>query len=77
MLDLLEAYRGVDVYRLALVPYTDAHPNELAHRIAADFILDYLARARFVPRLDYKPQRQRDRWKKSEEKTAGKADGAP
>ena len=77
VLDLLEAYRGVDVYRLALVPYTDAHPNELAHRIAADFILDYLARARLVPRLDYKPQRQRDRWKKSEGKTAGKADGAP
>ncbi len=77
VLDLLEAYRGVDVYRLALVPYTDAHPNELAHRIAADFILDYLARARFVPRLDYKPQRQRDRWKKSKEKTAGKANGAP
>ncbi len=77
VLDLLKAYRGVDVYRLALVPYTDAHPNELAHRIAADFILDYLARARFVPRLNYKPERQRALWKKGRDKEAGKADGAP
>lgn len=77
VLDLLEAYRGVDVYRLALVPYTDAHPNELAHRIAADAILDYLARARLVPKLYYKPQRQRDRWKKEQEREIAKENGAP
>ena len=77
VLDLLEAYRGVDVYRLALVPYTDAHPNELAHRIAADAILDYLARGRLVPKLNYKPQRQRDRWKKKGARDASKDNGAP
>lgn len=77
VLDLLEAYRGVDVYRLALVPYTDAHPNELGHRIAADAILDYLARGRLVPKLNYKPQRQRDRWKKEREREAAKEYGAP
>jgi len=77
VLDLLEAYRGVDVYRLAVVPYTDAHPNELAHRIAADTILDYLVRGRLVPRVDYKPLRQRARWQDSRNKKARKADGGP
>ena len=28
VLNLLEAYRGVDVYRLAVEPFADAHPNE-------------------------------------------------
>ena len=77
VLDLMEAYQGFDVYRLAVRPFTDAHPNELAHRIAADFILDFLARARLVPELDYKPQRQRDRWRKSGEKEGEKTNGAP
>ena len=77
VLDLIEAYRGVDVYRLAVRPFMDAHPNELAHRIAADFILDYLARARLVPRTNYKPERHRALWKESKEREAGEADGAP
>jgi hypothetical protein len=43
--------------RLDQCPYTDAHPNELGHRIAADTILDYLVRGRLIPRVDYKPPR--------------------
>lgn len=37
-LDLRPLYAGVDPRRLAVTPFTDAHPNELAHRIAADFL---------------------------------------
>jgi lysophospholipase L1-like esterase len=40
VLDLLPHYRGIDVRRLAVAPFTDAHPSELAHRIGADRILD-------------------------------------
>ncbi len=49
VLDLLDAYRGVDGYRLAVTPFSDAHPNELAHRLAADAILDFLERNEWVP----------------------------
>ena len=42
VLDLLPYYDGVDARRLAVRPFTDPHPNELAHRIAADVIVDYL-----------------------------------
>ncbi len=42
VLDLLPVYRRVDPRRLALEPFTDAHPNELAHRLAAEAIRDYL-----------------------------------
>ena len=36
--DLRPLYDGVETRRLAVTPFTDAHPNELAHRIAADFL---------------------------------------
>jgi len=42
VLDLFDTYRGVDGRRLAVVPFTDAHPNELAHRLAADAIAEFL-----------------------------------
>lgn len=42
VLDLFELYEGMDSRRLAVVPFTNAHPSELAHRVAADGILDYL-----------------------------------
>lgn len=41
-LDLLPAYDGWDAEDLAVVPFTDPHPNALAHRIAAESILEYL-----------------------------------
>lgn len=43
-LDLLPTFRGVDARRLANHPFTDPHPSELAHRIAADRIARYLHR---------------------------------
>lgn len=47
--DLREAYRGVDARRLAVTPFTDAHPNELAHRLAADALVDYLEETGLAP----------------------------
>ena len=49
VLDLLRFYEGVDARRLAVVPFSDPHPNELAHRIAADAIAEYLIERRMVP----------------------------
>ena len=39
-MDLRFLYEGVEVRRLAVTPFTDAHPNELAHRIAADYLAE-------------------------------------
>ncbi|MDX1501050.1 MAG: SGNH/GDSL hydrolase family protein [Thermoanaerobaculia bacterium] len=49
-LDLLPAYAGVDARRLAVLPFTDPHPNELAHRIAADRIVEELVARGWAPR---------------------------
>jgi hypothetical protein len=57
VLDLLEVFEGMDTRRLAVVPFTNAHPNEIAHRVAADGIVDYLVRGKLVPRVNYKPKR--------------------
>jgi len=51
VLDLLDTYRGVDGRRLAVIPFTDAHPSELAHRIAADAILEFLVSKGLVPQI--------------------------
>ncbi len=48
-LDLLRTYRGIDARRLAVTPFTDPHPNELAHRIAADRLVGYLVKKGLVP----------------------------
>jgi hypothetical protein len=48
-LDLRLAYEGVDAYRLAVTPFTDPHPSELAQRIAADAILEELLRREWIP----------------------------
>ena len=48
-LDLLPEYRGMDMNRLEVVPYKDPHPNEIAHRIAAEHLWEYLAEKGFVP----------------------------
>ena len=55
-LDLLPTFRGVDANRLANYPFTDPHPNELAHRMAADRIARFLLRKGLVPdREDHSP----------------------
>jgi lysophospholipase L1-like esterase len=49
LLDLLPYYRVIDARRLAADPFVDGHPSELAHRIAADAILDWWVRGGILP----------------------------
>lgn len=48
-LDLFSAYEGLDPYRLQLMPGRDTHPNEIAHRIAAEKIYWWMRRQAFFP----------------------------
>jgi hypothetical protein len=48
-LDLLAAFRGIPPQRLVLEPQGDRHPNEIAHRIAAERIELWLEEKGLVP----------------------------
>ena len=48
-LDLLNEYRGIPVERLQVMPGEDFHPNEIAHRMAAEAIYRWLALDNFLP----------------------------
>lgn len=48
-IDLTRAYRNVPPERLQVIPGVDNHPNEIAHRIAAERILAALAKEQLVP----------------------------
>ncbi len=48
-LDLLPVFEEFDGRELAVVPFTDAHPSPLAHRIAAKAILDHLVENELIP----------------------------
>jgi hypothetical protein len=47
--DLTRAYRSVPPERLQVIPGADNHPNEIAHRIAAERILAALGKEQLVP----------------------------
>ena len=47
-LDLLPAFQEDDPERMQAVPGIDPHPDEIAHRIAAETILKYLVEQRLV-----------------------------
>ncbi len=49
-LDLLSSFKGIPFSRLQLIPGKDSHPNEIAHRIAAERILRWLIKRGLVPR---------------------------
>lgn len=48
-LDLLETFRGLDTYRLEILPGVDAHPNELAHRRVAEQLYLWLLETHKIP----------------------------
>ncbi len=48
-LDITEAYRNIPLERLQVIPGVDRHPNEIAHRIAAERILPFLKESGHVP----------------------------
>jgi lysophospholipase L1-like esterase len=49
MLDLLPAFQGIPVERMQVIPGNDFHPNEIGHRIAAEWILRWLANREVLP----------------------------
>lgn len=48
-LDLLNSFRGIPPERLQADPGRDAHPNEIAYRIAADALSEFLFTNQLVP----------------------------
>lgn len=48
-LDLFPAYKGIPHDRLKVMPIRDFHPNEIAHRIAAERIYLWLEEQGFIP----------------------------
>jgi hypothetical protein len=48
-LDLTAIYKGIEPRRLQLVPGHDSHPNEIAHRMAAEEIYSWFRREKLVP----------------------------
>ena len=47
--DLTESYRNIPLDRLQVLPGVDRHPNEIAHRIAAEQILAFLKDKNLLP----------------------------
>lgn len=48
-LDLTATYQGLSSERLEVLPGIDAHPNEIAHRIAADALYRWLFKEQLIP----------------------------
>ncbi len=48
-LDLLPTYTGVPIDRLQVIPGGDRHPNEIAHRMAAESIYRWLISNKLIP----------------------------
>jgi len=47
--DLLSTYRGIPSIRLTADPVRDPHPNEIAHRIAANELYAWLKKRKLLP----------------------------
>jgi GDSL-like Lipase/Acylhydrolase family len=48
-LDLFARFAGIPHERLQVIPLKDSHPNEIAHRIAAETILRFLTNRKLIP----------------------------
>lgn len=59
VLDLMPAYEGIDARRLALVAFTDGHPSEIAHRIAAQEVIRRLEEEGWLPQETPQPKNRR------------------
>ena len=49
VLDLFNSFKGASAERLTVLPGEDFHPNEIAHRIAAEEIYSWWVREKFIP----------------------------
>lgn len=56
-LDLLDEFRGKSPYRMAAYPGIDSHPSEIAHRLGASAIFDYLLAEGHIDKA-YRPRKQ-------------------
>jgi lysophospholipase L1-like esterase len=54
VLDLYDAFKGMLPVRLQAVPGLDPHPNEIAHRVAAEAVLLFLVEQQLIP-ASYRP----------------------
>lgn len=68
VLDVSRIYQGIPLDRLQVIPGVDRHPNEIAHRMAAEEIYlwledqrlipdDFVIKEKFATRLGVNPQR--------------------
>jgi len=68
VLDVSGIYKGIPLDRLQVIPRVDRHPNEIAHRMAAEEIYlwledqrlipdDFIIKEKFATRLGVNPQR--------------------
>ncbi len=48
-LDLSDIYKGIPLERMQVIPGGDRHPNEIAHRMAAEKIYLWLEENKFLP----------------------------
>jgi lysophospholipase L1-like esterase len=66
-LDLLPAFADKSPTRMAVLPGVDHHPSEIAHRLAAETILDWLLDEHLLP-AHYRPAErdagQHEEWRK-------------
>jgi lysophospholipase L1-like esterase len=47
-LDLFDSYQNIPSIRLEVIPGKDPHPNEIAHRIAAESIYQWLRKSNYI-----------------------------
>jgi len=55
-ISLRRSFAGIPPERLQVIPGEDSHPNEIAHRIAAEAILTYIVKHNLIPKQNI-PQR--------------------
>ncbi len=49
VLDLYDAFKNLSPTRLQVIPGVDPHPNEIAHRVAAEAIMNFLFARQLLP----------------------------
>lgn len=49
LLDLRESFSGIPIERLQVIPGQDAHPNEIAQRIASEELYKFMERNGYIP----------------------------
>ncbi|MBN8550095.1 MAG: SGNH/GDSL hydrolase family protein [Deltaproteobacteria bacterium] len=73
-IDLLSSYQNIPPERLQVRPGKDSHPNEIAHRIAADSIYTAMVDYSLIPVEIRAKHRTRNRYGKTQPKNGTKKD---